>query len=563
MWRNPGRQARTPLLPCLHLSPYISDCCQNARITKDKSGLLTPLGSRSLRKDQRTFARLRRTEGVLAVLRFTKQRPDSRRIAIPLSQLKPNTFSLSIYGDPATDVDDLVPSIREFGILVPLTVAPSLRPDTWDVISGHRRLACAIVLGLPQVPCEIWDLPMGAVRQSAVLEFNRHRRKTFSQLMREATALEELWANDARSRSLANLRRGSASLRNISLALERRNSDTREFCRPDYHDLPAQSQAAHATSNGRTDVAIARYLDIGGKDLYRQARTIWQCAQAGDIRAKSAVRQLDSGARTIHAAYKDLRRRDRFSVDFRPTPYDVWSFRHDRAFGIPHPGAIAAPIVANVLHYFTEPNHLVVDPMAGGGTTVDVCQSMGRRCLAYDVHPGRPDIQCHDIRQGFPQEAFGCNLVFCDPPYHTMLARRYLGNGVENSPLPDWVSFLHDLASHAYSALQPNGHFALLLASQTEKDLPPDVGYLDHTVLGYLACVRAGFFPQRRISCPMDGNYLPQQVRRARTEKRLLGQVRDLLVMRKGRPSQETHGSDLLFMKYPRPVTERDQSVAT
>ena len=67
---------------------------------------------------------------------------------------------------------------------------------------------------------------------------------------------------------------------------------------------------------------------------------------------------------------------------------------------------------------------LVVDPMAGGGTTLDVCQSMGRRCLAYDLEPSRPDIHHHDIRAGFPAAAVGCDLIFCDPPYHTMLAQK-------------------------------------------------------------------------------------------------------------------------------------------
>jgi ParB family chromosome partitioning protein len=43
----------------------------------------------------------------------------------------------------------------------------------------------------------------------------------------------------------------------------------------------------------------------------------------------------------------------------------------------------------------------------------------------------------------------------------------------------------------------------------------------------------AGFLPQRRVSCPMDGAYLPQHVRRARADGRMLGQVRDLIVMRK------------------------------
>ena len=88
---------------------------------------------------------------------------------------------------------------------------------------------------------------------------------------------------------------------------------------------------------------------MGGKDLYRQARAIWRLARTGDARARSGVAQLDSGTKTIHAAYKDLRRRDRFSADFRPTPYDVWAFRHDRAFGLPHPGSIPPAIVAHAL----------------------------------------------------------------------------------------------------------------------------------------------------------------------------------------------------------------------
>ena len=59
-------------------------------------------------------------------------------------------------------------------------------------------------------------------------------------------------------------------------------------------------------NRGRTDAAIAQVLEMGGKDLYRQARTIWRLAQSGDVRAQSGLAQLDAGTKTIHAAYKDL-----------------------------------------------------------------------------------------------------------------------------------------------------------------------------------------------------------------------------------------------------------------
>ncbi len=417
-----------------------------------------------------------------------------------------NPFSISIYGETNSELDDLIEGIRTHGILVPLVVTAS--GEHWQVVSGHRRLACARLVGMLNVPCEIRTIEGEEALRLAVLEYNRQRRKTFSQMMREADALEELSTLKAKGRSLANLRRGVEP----PDSPDRRDSDGR---------------------GGRTDSTIAQAIGLGGKDLYRQARVLWRKSQTDDPRAKNGVAQLDAGTKTIHAAYKDLRRRDRFTAGFRPTPYDVWSFKHDRAFGIPHPGTIPPGIVAHTLHYFTEPGGRVVDPMAGGGTTLDVCESMGRQCLAYDIDPVRPEIQHHDARMMFPPEAANCDLVFCDPPYHTMLARRYAETSVSDTPLTSWISFLDVLARNAFATLRPGGRVALLLANQTEKDLPAGHGYLDHAFLGYGALIAAGFLPERRISCPMDGSYLPQHVRQARLEGRMLGQVRDLIIARK------------------------------
>ena len=283
---------------------------------------------------------------------------------------------------PTGETDGLLESVRAEGVLVPLVVA---RVGTgWEVVSGHRRLACALALGLAEVPCEVRQFGTRAARRLAILEYNRQRRKTFSQMMREADALEGC----ARGRGPEEEARQPAPGSRAGRA-DRRNSDDRA---------------------GRTDEAVALAIGIGGKDLYRQARAIWRMARDGDPRARSGVAQLDAGTKTVFAAYKDLRRRDRFTTGFRPTPYDVWSFKHDRAFGIPHPGSIPPAIVAHTLHYYSAPDALVVDPMAGGGTTLDVCASMGRRCLAYDIDPGRPEIQPHDVRRGFPPAAHGCDL---------------------------------------------------------------------------------------------------------------------------------------------------------
>ena len=421
---------------------------------------------------------------------------------MPPRDLRPSAFSVSIYGEPGVEVDGLMESVRASGVLVPLVVAKV--GDPYEILSGHRRHACALALGLDEVPCQVVRMASAEDRRRAVIDYNRQRRKTYSQSMREADALEAILAAEARRRQWANLAQSDDA--------EGRNPDARR---------------------GRTDSAVASALGLGGKDLYRQARGVWKAAEAGDVRAKAGVSALDAGTKTVHAAYKDLRRRDKFTSGFRPSPYDVWSFRHDPAFGIPHPGSIPAAIVAHAVHYFSPPGGLVVDPMAGGGTTIDVCAAMGRRCLAYDLHPTRPDISKRDVSEGFTPESSGCDLVFADPPYHTMKAGRYPGFGIGDEPLSAWMAFLERFARHALATLRPGGFVALLLANQTERDLPAGSGYLDHAFFGYQALLAAGFAPERRISCPMDGAYLPQHVRRARVEGRMLGQVRDLLVMRK------------------------------
>ncbi len=433
---------------------------------------------------------------------------DSRPWATPLPtrSIIPNPFSVNVYETLAEPIDDLLPSLREDGLLVPLVVTP--RHDRYLLVSGHRRYRCAMELGWPTIGCEIREFADEAAMQAAVIAYNHSRNKTFRQKMREADALEQLEGEAARRRRNAALRKGATVVR---------------------QDFVERGQA------GRTDERVARAVGFGSRELYRQARAVWRAAQDNDERAAAALDLLDRGTKTIHAAYKDLRRRDRFSANFKPTPYDVWSFRSDAAFGIPYPGAIPPSIVAHLLYYFTKPGDLVIDPMAGGGSTIDVCTAMGRRGLAYDLTPIRSDVRKHDVKNGFPEEAYASDLIFCDPPYHTMHAGRYPEPGVAELPLTGWIAFLAQLARDAMTVLKPGGHFALLLANQTEKDVGTSQDYLDHAFLGYEAMRSAGFIPVRRISCPMSGAYLPQQVRQARVEGRLLGQVRDLIVMRKPR----------------------------
>src|ERR1700676_2527862 len=59
--------------------------------------------------------------------------------------------------------------------------------------------------------------------------------------------------------------------------------------------------------------------------------------------------------------------------------FDVWSFASGGAESS-YFGRMPPAVVENLLWAFTEPGDIVVDPFAGGGTTIDVGKAMGRRC---------------------------------------------------------------------------------------------------------------------------------------------------------------------------------------
>ena len=62
-------------------------------------------------------------------------------------------------------------------------------------------------------------------------------------------------------------------------------------------------------------------------------------------------------------------------------------------------GATPSWVIWQVLERYTRKNDLVVDPMAGSGTTLDVARDLGRRALAYDLSPSRNDILRADARK--------------------------------------------------------------------------------------------------------------------------------------------------------------------
>jgi hypothetical protein len=112
---------------------------------------------------------------------------------------------------------------------------------------------------------------------------------------------------------------------------------------------------------------------------------------------------------------------------FTPPIYNIWNLKKQDNATESHFGSFPLYFMKSLLHYHSDPLHIIFDPFAGGGTTVDACKEMFRRyyCTDREVKPGREkDIQQHDILTGFP-DMTKPDMLFLDPPYWVLAKDEY------------------------------------------------------------------------------------------------------------------------------------------
>ena len=209
-----------------------------------------------------------------------------------------------------------------------------------------------------------------------------------------------------------------------------------------------------------------------------------------------------------------------------------WYFSHcDPRFGIDYPGRIPGQIPANVIHYFTEPGDLVVDLMAGGGSTIDAARLLDRCCLAYDLVSVRPDIQQNDALRGIPFEAYGAKLIFIDPPYGA-IAKGFYDNHphcLSRMNQPDFLNALRTVANNCRKALLTEGYLAMLVQNV--------YGWVGDTVFQVIQQFTDDQWNLvRRIQVPLSNHQISSSVMKwARENRQMVNTDRDLLIFQMSR----------------------------
>jgi hypothetical protein len=269
----------------------------------------------------------------------------------------------------------------------------------------------------------------------------------------------------------------------------------------------------------RKEKAVEYYLD------YNQYPSVTDVANDDDV---------DAGDSTVNRWVNSQIGKDTdLGTDYDWLKVDnVWRFqRPDPQYGVEgYDGRIPGQIVGNVLHHYSEPKDLVVDPMAGGGTTVDVCKDMGRRYAAFDINPleDKGIVEQDTVEDGIPIDDSKATVVFMDPPYWDLMDDGYVDGSVSERGYDGWLNAMAELIGEAVRVTKPNGTVAFLIEPFYDDEADE---FYDCTLDVMQAISDYDLQQRQRVSAPMThGMKSHRDVTEAKENDYLLDLNRDLVI---------------------------------
>ena len=147
-------------------------------------------------------------------------------------------------------------------------------------------------------------------------------------------------------------------------------------------------------------------------------------------------------------------------------------------------GVTPAFIIYNLVKRYTEPGELVLDPMAGSGTTLDVCKEEGRNCIAYDIVSTRSDIVQNDARK-IPLSDNSVDMIFIDSPYGDNIKYNDHPANIGNisSETEKFYEELEKVVCESHRVLKPGKVLGWLIGDQYVKKRFTPVGFNIHQLL--------------------------------------------------------------------------------
>jgi DNA modification methylase len=143
-------------------------------------------------------------------------------------------------------------------------------------------------------------------------------------------------------------------------------------------------------------------------------------------------------------------------------------------------GVTPAFIIWNMIQRYTELGDLVLDPMCGSGTTLDVCKEEGRKAICFDIAPPpyRPDVIQNDARH-IPLPDNAVDMIFIDSPYGDNIRYNDHPNniGLISSEDEKFYEALEIVMTECYRVLKPGRVLGWLIGDQWVKKKFTPVGF--------------------------------------------------------------------------------------
>jgi hypothetical protein len=333
--------------------------------------------------------------------------------------------------------------------------------------------------------------------------------------------------------------------KNATHGLQLSQADKKDMARRIYHATPERDrddkkkQLAKILSVGERTVRewLSRIDKDAKEERNRRIFDLWMgCWTQEEIASREGVTK--ETVSEVCQKMADLPKPDRsaadHATDFDPPIYNVWK-QQERTPGTSHFGNSDVRWVDNLLYLYTKPFDVVVDPFAGGGSTIDICRKRFRRYFVSDRKPvveREKEIRCHDLTAGIPKppQWKDVALVYLDPPYWKQAEGKYSSDPTDlaNMEADQFHDELAKIINGFAGKLPAGAHIALIIQPTQWK--APDRQFTDH-VSEMIRRVKQPI--AMRIQAPYESQQCTaQMVEWAKENRQVLVLSREIVVWR-------------------------------
>lgn len=337
-----------------------------------------------------------------------------------------------------------------------------------------------------------------------------------------------------------------AIIRNAVFGLRLSQDDKKDIATKIYNSTPDKEKDAKKAYLARilsvSERTVRKWFERIDKDS-KDARdkrifNLWMaCYTQEEIAEREGMTQ--EGVRDVLAKLSDFgnlaenaKAVANHATDFEPPIYNIWKQR-EQTKGVNHPGNSEIRWLDNLLYLYTKPFDVIVDPFAGGGSTIDLCRKRLRRFWVSDRKPiieREKDIRQHDLASnGLPPLSRwkDVKLVYLDPPYWKQSEGVYSQDPTDlgNMTLETFNQTL-STTINKFAAKLSDAYIALIIQPTQWKS--PNRDYTDH-IADMIKQVNLPI--NMRFSVPYESQQCnAQMVEWAKDNKKCLVLTREIIV---------------------------------